>query len=630
VRRALVDLASELLEVQALRQSSPGIAYASDDSLQRDFEASFPYPDTEDQAEACREIKEDMESPRPMDRLLCGDVGYGKTELAVRASFKAACSGKQAAVLVPTTVLAQQHYATFRERLADYPVVVEVVSRFRTDGEIRSILERAAKGEVDVLIGTHRLLSGDVAFKDLGLVVIDEEQRFGVRHKERFKRLRATVDVLTLTATPIPRTLHMSLVGIRDISSLTTPPVGRQDIETAIHYEDDEAAVRDAILRERNRGGQVFFLHNRVRTIERVAKRLRALVPGVRIAVAHGQMPEDDLEEVMVRFVSGEIDVLVSTTIVESGLDIPRANTILVHDAHTFGLSELHQLRGRVGRWVHRAYCILLLPRGESLNAKARARLRSIAELRHLGAGFAIAMRDLEIRGAGNLLGAEQSGHIGAVGYDLYCRLLRATVAKLRGESTEGLEPEDEAVDLSAGIRAFVPDAYVPDGRVRLELLHEFDAIVDLPSRERMEASLRDRFGPPPPEVHALLDLFLMKRALRRIGIRRASFVGDRYVVEYEDRARLEGALRSAFPDMRFVRPGLCHLVLPPRERAPDAALARLRETLQSQPCTSAPSSSRSSPTPPTSSGARRPEPARSSIPSATSSPTSAPPRRRG
>ncbi len=580
VRTALVDMATELLEVQGMREVSEGIRYPSDDALQRDFEASFPYPDTDDQAAASREIKADMEATRPMDRLLCGDVGYGKTELAIRAAFKAVNAGKQVAVLVPTTVLGQQHYETFRERLADYPVEVEVVSRFRNDREIAQVLGRTEAGTVDVLIGTHRLLSSDVKFKDLGLLVVDEEQRFGVRHKERLKRLRATVDVLTLSATPIPRTLHMSLLGLRDISVLAIAPVGRQDIETKVLYDDEPLPDREGILHELNRGGQIFFLHNRVQTIDRFAADLAKLVPQARIGVGHGQMPEDELEEVMVRFVKGEVDVLVSTTIIESGLDIPRANTIFIDQAHRFGLSELHQLRGRVGRWKHKAYCYLILPRHEPLIPAARARMKAITELHHLGAGFSIAMRDLEIRGAGNLLGAEQSGHIGAVGYDLYCRLLRVTVARLRGEPTDELEPGEEAVDFEAGVRAYIPDSYVSEPRLRLEVLHEFDGIEDEPSRARVEASLRDRFGPPPPEVLALLDLFLLKRLLRRIRIRSVHWQPDRYLVVYDDRARLEGALHSAFPDLRYVQPRLCHAMLPPRHASPEAALARLKEAL--------------------------------------------------
>jgi transcription-repair coupling factor (superfamily II helicase) len=580
VRKALVDLATELLEVQGLREVAEGIRYPIDDALQRDFEASFPYPDTEDQAAAGREIKGDMEALRPMDRLLCGDVGYGKTELAVRAAFKVVNAGKQVAVLVPTTVLAQQHYETFRERLADYPVEVDVLSRFRSDPEIAQVLAKAEAGAVDILIGTHRLLSQDVKFKDLGLVVIDEEQRFGVRHKERLKRLRATVDVLTLSATPIPRTLHMSLLGLRDISVLATAPVGRQDIETRVLYDDEPLPVREGILREINRGGQVFFLHNRVQSIDRFAADLGKLVPQARIAVGHGQMPEDELEDVMVRFVKGEVDVLVSTTIVESGLDIPRANTIFIDQAQRFGLSDLHQLRGRVGRWKHKAHCYLILPRHEPLIPAARARMKAITELHHLGAGFSIAMRDLEIRGSGNLLGSEQSGHIGAVGYDLYCRLLRVTVARLRGEPADDLEPGEEAVDLEAGVRAYVPDSYISEPRLRLEVLHEFDGIVDEPSRAQVEASLRDRFGPPPPEGSALLDLFLLKRLLRRIRVRSVHWQPDRYLIVYDDRARLEGALRSSFPDLRYIKPGLCHAMLPGRHTSPEAALARLKEAL--------------------------------------------------
>jgi transcription-repair coupling factor (superfamily II helicase) len=431
VKAAVMDLAAELIEVQAQRDMKQGHAYPGDDDWQRAFEASFPWEDTDDQLAATEAIKADMQATRPMDRLVCGDVGYGKTELAMRAAFKAALAGKQVAVLVPTTVLAEQHLETFRARMSEFPVRVACLDRFRSGAEARRIVSSVKKGEIDILIGTHRILSDDVAWKDLGLVVIDEEQRFGVAHKEKLKRLRKTVDLLTLTATPIPRTLHMSLLGIRDISPLETPPEGRLAVETHIVAEDPRQ-VREAILREMAREGQVFFLHNRVHSIDRRAAELEALVPEARFAVVHGQMDEDLLEERMLAFVRGHVDVLVTTTIIESGVDIPRANTIFIDRADAFGLADLHQLRGRVGRTERRAYAYLLLPRSEAVSEVAERRLKAIEEFNELGAGFRIAMRDLEIRGAGNILGAEQSGHIATVGYDLYCRLLKEAVDELR------------------------------------------------------------------------------------------------------------------------------------------------------------------------------------------------------
>jgi transcription-repair coupling factor (superfamily II helicase) len=430
---AVRDLAGEMLAVHAARASQPGHAFPSDAGWQCEFENSFVYEETPDQIRAIAATKQDMEAPRPMDRLICGDVGYGKTEVAIRAAFKAALAGKQVAVLTPTTVLAQQHFNTFRERMADYPLRIELLSRFRTRAEMAAVLRQLAAGAVDIVIGTHRLLQRDIAFKDLGLVIIDEEQRFGVLHKERFKQLRATVDVLTLTATPIPRTLYLALAGARDMSTMETPPQDRLPVETIV-APYDERTVRDAIQRELNRGGQVFYLHNRVFDIQAVGLRLRALVPQARLAIGHGQMDAGELEEVMASFVNGRTDVLLSTTIIESGLDIPNANTIIIDRADRFGLSDLYQLRGRVGRYKHQAYAYLLLPRHAGLLVEARKRLSAIKQYSTLGSGFRIAMRDLEIRGAGNLLGAEQSGHIAAVGFELYCQLLQQSVSNLKGE----------------------------------------------------------------------------------------------------------------------------------------------------------------------------------------------------
>src|SRR5207249_2961294 len=413
--------------------SQAGHPFPPDVPWQNEFESAFVYEETPDQMKAIHATKLDLERPKPMDRLICGDVGFGKTEVAIRAAFKAVMGGKQVAVLVPTTVLAQQHFNTFRERMADYPVRIELLSRFRTRSEQGRVVKDLALGAVDIVIGTHRLVQDDVQFKDLALVIIDEEQRFGVMQKEKFKLLRKLVDVLTLSATPIPRTLYLALTGARDMSTIETPPQDRLPVETIV-AQYDERVIRDAIQRELNRGGQVLYLHNRVFDIETVAARLRALLPKARIVVGHGQMNSDDLEEVMAEFVNGEADVLLSTTIIESGLDIPNANTIIIDRADRFGLSDLYQLRGRVGRYKHQAYAYLLLPRHAGLLTDARKRISAIKQYSTLGSGFKIAMRDLEIRGAGNLLGAEQSGHITAVGFELYCQLLKQSVSALKGE----------------------------------------------------------------------------------------------------------------------------------------------------------------------------------------------------
>jgi len=432
----------------------------------------------------------------------------------MRAAFKAAEAGKQTAVLVPTTVLADQHYRTFKERLADYPVIVEVISRFRTASEQGRILKRASGGQIDVLIGTHRLLSEDVRFADLGLVVIDEEQRFGVEHKERLKGMRATVDVLTLTATPIPRTLHMALLGLRDISSLATPPLDRRAIHTeVVHYDD--GLIRHAILRELNRQGQVFFVHNRVLDIQSLADRIRRLAPEARVEIAHGQMPSSRLEGTMLRFVRQEFDVLVCTTIIESGLDIPTANTIIIHDADRFGLADLHQLRGRVGRYKHLAYCYLLLPETRTVSPAAARRLKAIEEFSDLGAGFQIAMRDLEIRGAGNILGAEQSGHIAAVGYELYCQLLERSVQELRGEAPSPVLD----VHVELGIDSYIPRSYVPAERQRMEVYRRMVACATREELDQLRSDLADAYGPPPPEVDTLLDLARIRVLAGRLGI---------------------------------------------------------------------------------------------------------------
>jgi transcription-repair coupling factor (superfamily II helicase) len=500
VREAVLDLASELIELQALRQAQPGIAYPPDSVWQAEFEAAFPYEETPDQLATLAEIKQDMERPRPMDRLICGDVGYGKTELAIRAAFKAVDYGKQVAVLVPTTVLAEQHFRTFAARLAEYPFLIESLSRFRSPAEQRQIVQRLAQGGIDIIIGTHRLLSADVQFRDLGLVIIDEEQRFGVEHKERLKRLRQTVDVLTLTATPIPRTLHQALLGIRDISNLETPPRDRLAIETHIVPFDPDL-IRQAILRELNREGQVFFVHNRVASIQALASQLQEWVPEARLVVAHGQMPEHDLEQAMLRFLRRQADVLVTTTIIESGLDIPSANTILINQADTFGLADLHQLRGRVGRYKHRAYAYLLLEPGRPLSPTAARRLKAIEEFSDLGAGFQIALRDLEIRGVGNLLGAEQSGHIAAVGYELYCQLLEEAVRRLRNLPVK--TPLEVTLELPWP--AFLPADYVGSQQARMDLYRRLARLRQPEELTELEQELRDRFGPLPDAAQWLL-----------------------------------------------------------------------------------------------------------------------------
>jgi len=457
-----------------------------------------------------------------MDRLICGDVGFGKTEVAMRAVFKAVVGGKQVAVMVPTTVLAQQHFQTFRERMRDYPVRVEVLSRFLTPGQQRVVVEDTVAGKVDVLIGTHRIASEDVAFQDLGLVIIDEEQRFGVRHKKFFKRLRATVDLLTLTATPIPRTLHMSLVKLKDISSLRTPPEGRLGINTEV-VAQDPGFLTQVMRRELEREGQVFFVHNRVKTIQGMSRKVREWVPEARVAVVHGQMPAHRIEKRMVDFVLGKVDILVCTTLIESGLDIPTANTIVIHEADRLGLAELHQLRGRVGRHKAQAYAYLIPTPGTSLTEEARNRLRAIEEFSDLGAGFQVAMKDLEIRGAGNLLGAQQHGHIAAVGYEMYCRLLRSAVKRFQNEP----EPPLPDVDLDLKVPAYLSPDYVPDPRQKMEVLRILGSVQTLADRTEALAEIRDRFGPPPAEVQALADLSRIQHAAAPLGIEALSRSGE-------------------------------------------------------------------------------------------------------
>jgi transcription-repair coupling factor (superfamily II helicase) len=514
VQESVKALAFDLLRLQAQRQALPGHAFSPDGPWQADMEALFPYEETPDQLRCIREVKEDLERPHPMDRLVLGDVGYGKTEVAIRAAFKVAAEGRQVAVLVPTTVLAQQHYHTFRERLSGFPVKVELMSRLRRPAEQGQILELLSNGSVDIVIGTHRLLQGDVAFRDLGLLVIDEEHRFGVGHKERLKLLKRGVDVLTLSATPIPRTLQTALAGIRATSFIDTPPDDRRPVQTYV-CEFGEDLAREAIFRELSRGGQVYYVHNRVETIYRTAERLRALLPGVRLAVAHGQMRENQLEDVFLRFVAGDYSVLVCTTIIEAGLDLPNVNTLIVEDADRLGLAQLYQLRGRVGRSNQLAYAYLTYRRGKVLSEIAEKRLATLREFTELGSGYRVALRDLELRGAGNLLGPEQHGFMVDVGFDLYCRLMEDAVKELRGEISA--PKPDVQVDLA--VSAFLPTAFVPDQRQRLDLYRRLLEAPDAPRLDDLEAELRDRYGDLPEPARNLLAVARLKLVANKTGL---------------------------------------------------------------------------------------------------------------
>ncbi|MFM9996719.1 MAG: transcription-repair coupling factor [Phycisphaerales bacterium] len=541
VAESVKDLAAEMLRVRAARESMPGIRYAGDTAWQKEFEAEFPYEETEDQLAALVEIKKDMQAQRPMDRLVCGDVGFGKTELAIRAAFKAVEFGKQAAVLVPTTVLAEQHERTFRTRFAGYPFRVESLSRFKSDAEQRQILEAVRKGQVDVLIGTHRILSEDVRFADLGVVCIDEEQRFGVEHKERLLRLRMTVDVLTLSATPIPRTLHMAMLGLRDISSLTTPPLDRRAIVTEV-IPYNERRIAQALARELSREGQVFFVHNRVHNIRSVADQVQKLAPDARIVVGHGQMSPHELEDVMLKFMRREADVLVSTTIIESGIDIASANTMFINDADRFGLADLHQLRGRVGRSKHRAYCYMLLPADRPVKEVAQRRLKAIEQYSMLGAGFKIAMRDLEIRGAGNLLGAEQSGHIAAIGYDMYCKVLDQAVRELRREDPPATASRT-AIEI--GIIGTIPKPYIPSDQRRLEAYRRVAVAATAEELARVAKELTDAYGEPPVQVRRLLDLAELRVAAAGLGVKIITIRGQDVLFRVERTEALAAKLNE-------------------------------------------------------------------------------------
>ena len=547
---SIFDYAGKMLALQAERQTHPGHPFAPDTGWQAEFEDSFPFRETPDQMKAIIDTKIDMERPQPMDRLICGDVGFGKTEVAIRAAFKAVMDGKQVAVLAPTTVLAQQHFEVFRQRMLDYPVRIEMLSRFRSQAEQKKVLQLLRGGGVDIVIGTHRLISGDVVFKDLGLVVIDEEQRFGVLHKEKFKELFKLVDLLTLSATPIPRTLYLSLVGVKDMSTIETPPLNRLPVETVVSAYD-ERIIRDAINRELERQGQVFFLHNRVQTISRARDRVLDLCPRARVEIGHGQMDSDELEAVMARFIAGKIDVLVCTTIIESGLDIPNANTIIIDRADRFGLADLYQLRGRVGRAEHKAYAYLLLPREMMAFGAARKRISAIKQYSSLGAGFRIAMRDLEIRGAGSILGTAQSGHIMAVGFDLYCQLLKQAVGQLKGEKlllrldvdlrldfvatneaqfvqsrsdTSPLSHQDKRRGLpstNGRVPAFVPSSFISDATLRIRAYRDIAQITTHEQLDRLRRDWRDRFGSFPTAVDNLFLLTEIKLAAAKSGVSR-------------------------------------------------------------------------------------------------------------
>jgi transcription-repair coupling factor (superfamily II helicase) len=560
---AVQEIAQDLLDLYARRMAVKGYAYGPDSEWQRELEASFPYVETDDQLHAIEAVKSDMEGPQPMDRLICGDVGYGKTEVALRAAFKAVMEGRQAAMLVPTTVLAQQHFTTFRQRLAPFPVTIEMLSRFRSRAEAQAIVERLAAGEVDIVVGTHRLLQKDVQFRNLGLLIIDEEQRFGVTHKEYLKRMRTEVDVLTLTATPIPRTLYMALTGARDISTINTPPEERLPVITYVgRYEP--RLIRQAVLREVDRGGQVFFVHNRVQTINTLARRLDKLVPEARLGIAHGQMPEAQLADVMQRFSVGDIDLLVSTSIIESGLDIPNANTLIVDRADTFGLAQLYQLRGRVGRSSARAYAYFLRHPQDHPSEEAQRRLEIIAENSQLGSGYSIALRDLEMRGAGDILGTRQHGHIVAIGFHLYTRLLATAVRRLRHQ-TSGPLPRSDAlaearaplsVSIELPLASAIPTGYVEDRDLRLQLYRRMAETRQLSEVEELQSELIDRFGPLPSEVENLLYQLEVRILAARAHVEGIGIEG-RQILLRTHAVSEDGPMPELGKDIRLSRKGL-------------------------------------------------------------------------
>ena len=574
VQAALAEMVKELLDLYAERKVGRGFGFSPIDQSYREFEATFDYEETPDQDKAIQDVMRDMGNRTPMDRLICGDVGYGKTEVAIRAAYRAIMDGKQVAVLVPTTVLAQQHHQTFQERFKAHPVVIEMLSRFRSPSEQKKILGRLREGKVDIVVGTHRLLQKDVVFRELGLVVVDEEHRFGVTHKEKLKQMKRLVDVITLTATPIPRTLQMSISGIRDLSLIQTPPQDRLSIRTfVVRYED--GLIKEAIERELERGGQVFFVHHRVQNIHAIAHHLKKLVPRVSLAIAHGQMKERELEKVMLQFVRHEYDLLVCTSIIESGLDIPAANTILINHAEHFGLADLYQLRGRVGRGKHQAYAYLLVPSELALSKDAMLRLRAIQELSELGSGFKLAMQDLEIRGAGNLLGPSQSGHIAAVGFELYFQLMEKAVRELKGEEvTEEVTPE-----ILFHLPAFIPEDYVEDPGERLNLYRRLSLSRSKEETEGIREELLDRFGKIPAEVDHLLEVIKVKILLTGLSVSKFEATPSQFVLTFHEATKVspqkvvelvrrgEGRYRLT-PESKLVVEGWSHLNPDPFEAA--------------------------------------------------------------
>ncbi len=578
VEESVRDLAADMIQVQAMREAQAGFGFPPDSDWQKEFEAGFPYQETPDQITAIAEIKQDLERPRPMDRLLCGDVGYGKTEVAVRAAFKTVDAGKQVAILVPTTVLAEQHYRTFRERLAEYPFTVDVLSRFRTAGEQKKTIAGLKEGAIDVVVGTHRLVSKDVHFKDLGLVVIDEEQRFGVEHKERLKHLRSMVDIMTMTATPIPRTLHLSLLGIREISNLETPPPERLPVETRIMRWDDKL-IRAAIMRELGRDGQVYFVHNRVFDIVDIAHRVSRIVPEAKIVIGHGQMPEGELEKAMVAFVRKEAHILVATTIIESGLDIPNANTIFINEAGNYGLADLHQLRGRVGRMKNRAYAYLLLDTEKGITGDAEKRLKAIEEFTELGAGFKIAMRDLEIRGAGTILGTQQSGHIAAVGYELYCSLLENAVRSVKNMPLK--TPLEVTVDVPWP--AYLPRDYVPGQKLRMEVYRRLTRVRDPKKLEDFRQELRDRYGPIPDPAEWLMRLTEVRLMAAKWQVASVHRNGPDLVFGYRNAKRMSQLVERSAARLKAIDEKDAYFRLQEGEDEPEALYVLLKHVLRAR-----------------------------------------------
>jgi transcription-repair coupling factor (superfamily II helicase) len=578
VKKAMKDMADELLKLYAERKTAVGHAFPPGNEWFREFEDAFEFSETEDQAQAIKDVTRDMESSQPMDRLLCGDVGYGKTEVAMRAAFKAIADNKQVAVLAPTTVLAFQHFETFKQRFAPFPVTIEMISRFRTPKQQKEILQKTEAGKIDVLIGTHRILSKDIRFSDLGLLIVDEEQRFGVRHKERIKQMRKQVDVLTMSATPIPRTLHMSLVGLRDMSVIETPPKDRMAIQTVV-ASWDEKLIQSAIEQELERGGQVYFVHNRVDTIWEIAAKIQALVPKARIIVGHGQMSEGELEKVMLQFMHHEADILVSTTIIENGLDIPLCNTILINRADRLGLSELYQLRGRVGRSNRRAYAYLMLPPEAELTPIARRRLAALKEFSDLGAGFKIAALDLELRGAGNMLGGEQSGHIEAIGFELYTQMLERAVREMKGESA----PEEAETQLNLGLNIRIPADYVPEENQRLQMYKRVARVETESQLSDVSAELQDRYGPPPPAVRNLLDYASLKLLCMRVGVNAIERKRDSVSLKFQQNAAVDPEQLARFVAGRrgaqFTPDGMLKFAL--KASAAEEVLRTLRAVLE-------------------------------------------------